>query len=90
MNLVTNKPLEGFCESAADGYKSASCEYAIVDKLRVPADLEAGDWVLSFRWDCEQVSAPPAAATPANAILASAPQTPQVWSTCSNVRITTN
>jgi len=28
--------------------------FSIVDKVRVPADLPAGDYVLSFRWDCEQ------------------------------------
>ena len=26
----------------------------ITDKLRVPAELPKGDYVLSWRWDCEQ------------------------------------
>ena len=26
----------------------------IVDKLRLPADLKAGEWVLGWRWDCEE------------------------------------
>jgi len=30
-----------------------SMSYQIVDKVKVP-DLPAGDYVLSFRWDCEQ------------------------------------
>jgi len=28
--------------------------YSIVDKVEIPAELEAGEWVLSWRWDCEQ------------------------------------
>jgi len=43
-------------------------QFSIVDKLEVPADLPAGDYVLSFRIDCEQ--------------------TPQVWNTCADIRIT--
>merc|ERR1712198_354375 len=30
--------------------------FSIGDYLEVPEDLEAGDYVLSFRWDCEQTS----------------------------------
>lgn len=26
----------------------------IVDRLRLPADLPAGEWVLGWRWDCEE------------------------------------
>lgn len=26
----------------------------IVDRLRLPKDLEAGEWVLGWRWDCEE------------------------------------
>ena len=25
-----------------------------VDSLKLPADLAAGDWVLGWRWDCEE------------------------------------
>ena len=25
----------------------------ILDKVRVPADIEPGEYVLSWRWDCE-------------------------------------
>ena len=28
--------------------------FTIIDQVQVPADLMPGDYVLSFRWDCEQ------------------------------------
>lgn len=28
--------------------------FSIVDKVEVPKELEAGDYLLSWRWDCEQ------------------------------------
>merc|ERR1711964_428658 len=28
--------------------------YSIVDKVVIPSDIEAGDYLLSWRWDCEQ------------------------------------
>jgi hypothetical protein len=28
--------------------------FNIVDLLRVPRDIESGEYTLSFRWDCEQ------------------------------------
>ena len=28
--------------------------YSIVDHVAVPSDIEAGDYLLSWRWDCEQ------------------------------------
>jgi len=31
-------------------------KFAIVDKLRLPADLKAGHWVLGWRWDCEETA----------------------------------
>lgn len=46
---VTKKP------SAActlDEYKNASFDFGIVDRVKVP-DLPEGDYVLSWRWDCE-------------------------------------
>jgi len=30
-----------------------SFDWTLMDEVEVPADLEAGDYVLSFRWDCE-------------------------------------
>ena len=29
-------------------------DYEMVDKLKVPKDIEAGEYVLSWRWDCEE------------------------------------
>lgn len=29
-------------------------DYNIVDKLQIPTDIEAGEYLLSWRWDCEQ------------------------------------
>lgn len=40
---------------------------AIVDRLKLPSLLAPGDYVLGWRWDCEQ--------------------TPQVWSSCSDITI---
>lgn len=42
-------------------YKDASFAFGIVDKVRVPESLAPGDYVLSFRWDCEQVPHRPSA-----------------------------
>mmetsp|Transcript_23878 Transcript_23878/g.64045 ORF Transcript_23878/g.64045 Transcript_23878/m.64045 type:complete len:95 (+) Transcript_23878:1102-1386(+) len=28
--------------------------YSIVDVVKVPSDLEPGEYLLSWRWDCEQ------------------------------------
>lgn len=42
-------------------------DFQIVDKIKVP-QLPEGEYVVSFRWDCEQ--------------------TPQVWSQCADVVIT--
>lgn len=28
--------------------------YSIVDLVKVPSDLEPGEYLLSWRWDCEQ------------------------------------
>ena len=30
--------------------------FNIMDEVVVPDDIEVGDYVLSFRWDCEQTS----------------------------------
>ena len=30
-----------------------SFRWTLMDEVEVPADLEEGDYVLSFRWDCE-------------------------------------
>ena len=62
-------PIEGLFGQGANIYydPEAYFQWTLMDELVVPAELESGDYVLSFRWDCEQ--------------------TPQVWSTCSNIKI---
>jgi len=35
---------------------AATFGFNIVDKLQIPSNLESGEYVLSFRWDCEQTS----------------------------------
>ena len=30
--------------------------FAIVDKLRLPADLKPGHYLLGWRWDCEETA----------------------------------
>lgn len=44
----------GNCTHAQDAYWHAKFNFNIIDKVRVPANLEAGEYALSFRWDCEQ------------------------------------
>lgn len=53
-----------------DSYKGLwwrSFHFNIVDRLVVPK-VEPGEYIMSFRWDCEQ--------------------TPQIWSTCTDITIT--
>ena len=40
--------------SAYSGYGKSIWEWSILDTVEVPADLEPGAYVLSWRWDCEQ------------------------------------
>ena len=42
-----------FTPDPAPGHSSSS--YALEDGLKVPLDIAAGEWVLSYRWDCEMV-----------------------------------
>ena len=46
--------IEGFGIGVYGGKKRFP--YSIVDQLQVPQNLIPGDYVLSFRWDCEQTS----------------------------------
>jgi len=41
--------------------------FTMIDQVKVPEDMAAGEYVLSWRWDCEQ--------------------TPQVWNSCSDIRV---
>merc|ERR1711879_270120 len=36
------------------GLAAASFSFGIVDRVKIPASLEPGPYVVSFRWDCEQ------------------------------------
>jgi len=62
-------PIEGLFGQGSNVYydQKALFKWTLWDELMVPKDIELGDYVLSFRWDCEQ--------------------TPQVWNSCSNIRI---
>lgn len=44
----------GFLASTAGASGIEGFSYSIVDEVKVPADLEPGDYVLSWRWDAEQ------------------------------------
>ena len=58
----------GACKCSGQGAPTNPVGLEIVDMVLIPADLPAGEFVLGWRWDCEQ--------------------TPQVWSSCSDVTIT--
>ena len=49
--------IEGYGESYYDQDKDgwlSIFDFWIEDALEIPADLEPGNYVLSFRWDCER------------------------------------
>ena len=46
--------LGGNCTKAQDEDIRLLFSFIIVDQVRVPADLPAGDYLLSFRYDAEQ------------------------------------
>ena len=44
-----------------DGHQQGKCSGdwtggQIVDTVMIPVDLEPGQWVLGWRWDCEETS----------------------------------
>ena len=41
------------CQGMTDG-AGATPELEIVDRIRIPGNLPAGDYVLGWRWDCEE------------------------------------
>ena len=49
-----NKTKDPECVCTNEEYADAMFTFGIVDKVRVPSDLPPGDYVLSWRWDCEQ------------------------------------
>merc|ERR1712190_661506 len=36
------------------GFGKSIFRFSVVDQVMVPADLEPGEYLLSWRWDCEQ------------------------------------
>ena len=79
--------LYGFGNGPRGGF-----EFSVVDKLQVPRDLAPGEYVLSFRYDCErECSNGPWSALPRISLTDGrcvSPETSQVWNGCANVRIT--
>eukprot|EP00092_Neocalanus_flemingeri_P096221 GFUD01122461.1.p1 GENE.GFUD01122461.1~~GFUD01122461.1.p1 ORF type:complete len:336 (+),score=73.39 GFUD01122461.1:61-1008(+) len=51
-------PIDGLFGQGNNLYMdpSAYFEWTLMDELQVPDYLDAGEYVLSFRWDCEQTS----------------------------------
>ena len=51
---------ESSLESSLEGTTTCKCSgrdlpgLEVVDRIRIPADLPPGEWVLGWRWDCEQ------------------------------------
>lgn len=41
------------CKCSGDGIGDLAT-MEIVDKIHIPSDLPEGDWVLGWRWDCEE------------------------------------
>ena len=48
------EPLPGLSGYSGAYASRQGLPYSIVDKVEVPAALEEGDYLLSWRWDCEQ------------------------------------
>lgn len=44
----------GNCTAEEEAYWTRRCKFNIIDKVLVPGNLPIGDYLLSFRWDCEQ------------------------------------
>lgn len=42
------------CTAEQNRYWTERFNFNIIDTVQVPADLPTGDYLLSFRWDCEQ------------------------------------
>merc|ERR1712224_349953 len=36
------------------GFSRSIWDWSVVDEVAIPEDLEPGDYLLSWRWDCEQ------------------------------------
>lgn len=44
----------GDCTEEQADYWRSKFNFNIIDKVQVPKDLAVGEYLLSFRWDCEQ------------------------------------
>jgi hypothetical protein len=56
---IFEQSMAGFSGSAGIGGLPSTSplgKWAVEDKVKVPAALAPGDYVLSYRWDCEQTS----------------------------------
>jgi hypothetical protein len=42
------------CTPDKQKYEEELFKFNIIDKVSVPKDLPVGEYLLSFRWDCEQ------------------------------------
>jgi hypothetical protein len=49
----SGRPIYGFGQN---GIGETAFKFNIVEKVQVPANLQPGKYVLSFRWDCEQTA----------------------------------
>merc|ERR1712151_394514 len=45
----------GVAECTLEEMASRAMPYGVVDKVKIPDNLPPGDYMLSFRWDCEQL-----------------------------------
>merc|ERR1712079_191828 len=50
------EPLPGLSGYGPVSHHDRSMPYSIVDHVIVPEDLAPGDYLLSWRWDCEQTA----------------------------------
>ena len=59
-NCEESAECAGAYDREIDGTMTCKCSgrdvpgLEIVDRVAIPADLPAGEWVLGWRWDCEQ------------------------------------
>lgn len=44
---------QSYCR-CSEGGETGLGDLEIVDQVQIPADLEPGEWVLGWRWDCEE------------------------------------
>ena len=59
-----SKNSDGNCGSVAtqfppqaegySGFGKSIWDWSVLDKMQIPEDIESGDYVLSWRWDCEE------------------------------------